>query len=63
MVWSMVLCIIVLQALFSHWSLLQGLFGTSALPLAAWGLCLLLAAAVCALVELEKYLLRRFKAR
>ncbi len=63
MVWSMVLCIIVLQALFSHWSLLQGLFGTEGMPLAAWGLCLLLAAVICAVVELEKYLVRRLQRR
>ena len=63
MIWSMVLLIVALQLLFSYAPALQGLFATSALPLAAWGLCLLLAAAVCALVELEKYLLRRFKAR
>jgi magnesium-transporting ATPase (P-type) len=63
MVWSMVLCIIVLQALFSHWSLLQGLFGTEGMPLAAWGLCLLLAAVICAVVELEKYLVRRLQQR
>jgi magnesium-transporting ATPase (P-type) len=59
MVWSMVLCIIVLQGLFSHWSLLQGLFGTAGMPWAAWGLCLLLAIVICAVVELEKYLTRR----
>ena len=63
MIWSMVLLIVALQLLFSYAPALQGLFATSALPLAAWGLCLALAAAVCALVELEKYLLRRIKAR
>ncbi len=59
MVWSMVLGIIALQGLFSHWPLLQQLFATEGLPLAAWGLCLLLALLTCALVEAEKYLLRR----
>ena len=61
MVWSMVLCISGLQGLFSHWPVLQGLFATAGLPLAAWGLCLGLALLTCALVESEKWLLRRYQ--
>lgn len=61
MVWSMVLCIVGLQGLFSYWPVLQGLFATEGLPLAAWGLCLLLALSTCALVESEKWLLRRYQ--
>ncbi len=60
MVWAMVLLLIVLQLALSHWSLLQQLFATAALPAGAWGACLLIALAVCALVELEKSALRRF---
>ncbi|MGH8433280.1 MAG: cation-transporting P-type ATPase [Pseudomonas sp.] len=59
MVWSMVLLLCGLQLAFSHWTVLQQLFGTAALPLAAWGWCLLVAVGICALVELEKYLMRR----
>ncbi|HLD68239.1 MAG TPA: HAD-IC family P-type ATPase, partial [Pseudomonas sp.] len=56
MVWSMVLLLIALQLAFTYWAPLQRLFGTAALTAEAWGLCLLVAAAVCALVELEKKL-------
>ena len=63
MVWSMVLLVVLLQGLLTHWNPLQNLFATRALPPSAWALCLLLAALVCALVELEKYLLRRHKGR
>lgn len=59
MVWSMVLVIVALQGLFSHLPLLQQLFGTQGMPAAAWGLCLLLAGLMCAVVELEKLLTRQ----
>ena len=58
MVWCMVLLMAGLQLAFSHWSGLQLLFATADLPLWGWAVCVLIAAAVCALVELEKWLLR-----
>ena len=58
LVWSMVLLLALLQLAFSHWSGLQQLFGTADLPLLGWAVCLLIAVVVCALVELEKYVLR-----
>ena len=61
MVWAMVLLLVGLQLAFSHWSALQGLFATADLPLRAWGWCLGVAVSTCALVELEKWLLRRWQ--
>ena len=59
LVWAMVLLLALLQLAFSQWSGLQQLFGTADLPLLAWAACGLIALAVCALVELEKLLLRQ----
>ncbi|MBB1519770.1 HAD-IC family P-type ATPase [Aquipseudomonas guryensis] len=59
MVWGMVATIMLLQLAFTQWAPLQALFGTASLSIAGWGLCLAMAPACCALVELEKYLLRR----
>jgi magnesium-transporting ATPase (P-type) len=61
MVWAMVLLLIGLQLAFSHWSALQGLFATADLPWLAWGWCLGVTLSTCALVELEKWLLRRWQ--
>lgn len=59
MVWAMVTTIMLLQLAFTQWAPLQALFGTGSLSLAGWALCLAVAPACCAMVELEKYLLRR----
>jgi magnesium-transporting ATPase (P-type) len=59
MIWAMVLLLAGLQLGFTHWPFLQGLFASTALPPQAWAACLVLALLTCALVELEKYLLRR----
>lgn len=59
MVWAMVATIVLLQLAFTEWPPLQALFGTASLSFAGWGLCLAMAPACCALVELEKCLLRR----
>lgn len=56
MIWAMVGCILLLQLAFTYLPPLQGLFGTVALSLPAWGLCLSVALAVCGLAELEKRL-------
>ncbi len=58
MVWSMVLLLAGLQVVFSQWSGLQLLFATADMPALAWAGCLLIAGAVCVLVEMEKWLLR-----
>jgi magnesium-transporting ATPase (P-type) len=63
LVWGMVLLLALLQVAFSHWSGLQHLFGTANLPWQGWVACLLIAVVVCALVELEKYLLRQWSRR
>ncbi len=60
MVWAMVLLLGVLQVALTYWAPLQGLFGMAALPLQAWGWCLAVAISLCALVELEKFFLRRW---
>jgi magnesium-transporting ATPase (P-type) len=59
MVWAMVLSLIGLQLALSYWSVLQAMFATADLPPLAWGWCLGVAVSICALVELEKWLLRR----
>ncbi|APC19584.1 carbonate dehydratase (plasmid) [Pseudomonas frederiksbergensis] len=61
MVWAMVLLLCALQLALTYWTPLQGLFATDALPLLAWVWCLGAAIGLCALVELEKYLLRRLQ--
>ncbi|VVO34312.1 cation-translocating P-type ATPase [Pseudomonas fluorescens] len=58
MVWSMALLIVFLQLLFTELPLLQQLFATASMPLEAWGWCGLAALLTCALVELEKALMR-----
>jgi magnesium-transporting ATPase (P-type) len=63
MVWCMVLLMAGLQVAFSHWSGLQLLFATADLPVLAWGGCVLIAGAVCGLVELEKWLMRKRSAK
>lgn len=62
-VWAMVLLLCALQLALTYWAPLQGLFATGALPLLAWIWCLGAAIGLCALVELEKYLLRRWQIR
>ena len=62
MIWAMVLLLSALQLALTYWSPLQGLFATAALPALAWAWCLGAAVGVCALVELEKYVLRRLQA-
>ena len=62
MVWAMVLLLIGLQLALSYWPVLQTLFATASLPLYAWGWCLGVAISTCALIELEKWLLRRRQA-
>ena len=44
---------------FTYVAPMQQLFGTSAIPIASWGLTVVVSATVLFLVELEKYLLRR----
>ena len=61
MVWAMVLLLGALQLALTYWAPLQGLFATAALPALAWLWCLVAAVSLCALVELEKYLLRRWQ--
>ncbi|HXH08308.1 MAG TPA: cation-transporting P-type ATPase [Alphaproteobacteria bacterium] len=55
--------VIVFQVLFTHMGFMQQLFGTSPIDAAAWGRVLVTAASVFALVELEKFLLRRYRYR
>ncbi len=62
-VWAMVLLLCALQLALTYWAPLQGLFATGALPLLAWVWCLGAAIGLCALVELEKYLLRHWQVR
>ncbi len=63
MVWSMIGLLAGLQLLFSQWSGLQQLFATADLPAVAWLGCGLIAVAVCALIELEKWLMRQRSGR
>ena len=60
-IWSMVLLLVAMQLAFTYWSPLQQLFGTADLPALAWGGCLLVALAICALIEAEKWLVRRLQ--
>ena len=62
MIWAMVLVLSALQLALTYWPPLQGLFAMAALPVLAWAWCLGTAVGVCALVELEKYVLRRLRA-
>lgn len=62
MIWAMVLVLSALQLALTYWPPLQGLFAMAALPALAWAWCLGTAVGVCALVELEKYVLRRLRA-
>lgn len=52
--------VLIFQGLFTHLSFMQHLFGTSPIDAAAWGRILATAASVFVLVELEKFLLRRY---
>ena len=61
MIWAMVLLLSALQLALTYWPPLQGLFATAALPVLAWAWCLGAAVGVCALVELEKGVLRRWQ--
>ena len=51
--------LIVLQGLFTYLPILQALFGTAALDVAAWGRILLFGLVVYSGVEIEKALIRR----
>ena len=62
MIWAMVLVLSALQLALTYWPPLQGLFAMAALPVLAWAWCLGTAVGVCALVELEKVVLRRLRA-
>lgn len=55
-----IVLVIVFQGLFTHLSFMQHLFGTSPIDAGAWGRILVTAASVFVLVELEKFLLRRY---
>jgi len=59
-IWIMVSLLLAMQLAFIYWPPLQRLFGTAALPALAWGWCLLAALALGALIEAEKWLIRRF---
>jgi magnesium-transporting ATPase (P-type) len=61
MVWSMVGLLLSLQLLLTYWPVMQQVFATAAMPAFAWGWCLLVALAVCACVEAEKWLLRKLQ--
>lgn len=61
MIWAMVLVLSALQLALTYWPPLQGLFAMAALPALAWAWCLGTAVGVCALVELEKVVLRRLR--
>ncbi|MGV8842312.1 MAG: cation-transporting P-type ATPase [Pseudomonas sp.] len=61
MVWGMVLLLCALQLAFTYWVPLQQLFATTGLTATAWGWCLLVGVGLCALVELEKWLVRQFQ--
>ena len=61
MIWGMVGLLLSLQLLLTYWPAMQQVFATAALPVFAWGWCLLVALGVCAGVEAEKWLLRRLQ--
>lgn len=52
--------LVVFQLLFTYSSPMQTLFGTTDISLAMWGRIILVSSSVLVLVELEKYLIRRF---
>jgi magnesium-transporting ATPase (P-type) len=51
--------VIIFQMLFTYFSPMQRLFGTSSITVASWGRIVMVSAMVFFLVELEKYLVRR----
>ncbi|MGD2124990.1 MAG: cation-transporting P-type ATPase [Desulfobacteraceae bacterium] len=51
------------QMLFTYFSPMQQLFGTAAITLASWGRVVMISASVFFLVELEKFLFRRFEVK
>lgn len=51
--------VIIFQMLFTYFSPMQRLFGTSAITVASWGRIVMVSAMLFFLVELEKYLVRR----
>lgn len=61
--WAAVALVAVLQAIFTYLPFLQGIFGTAAMPLSAWGLVVLGGILIFLLVELEKWLVRGYRAR
>ena len=60
MVWSMIGLLAGLQLAFTHWKPLQLMFDTEALSIAAWGFCTLIGALLMLIIELEKWLRRKF---
>ena len=60
-VWATVALVAVLQLAFSHWAPLQALFGTAGPDARGWALVLACGGLLLALVEAEKWLLRRLR--
>lgn len=52
--------LVLFQLLFTYFGPMQALFGTTDISLAMWGRIILVSSSVLILVELEKYLIRRF---
>ena len=63
MVWVMVLLVAALQLAFSCWPPLQALFGTASPDARGWALVIAAGLAVMLLVEMEKWLLGRWRRR